>query len=229
MKTGKLSGKELMEDIIRKKEYEAKRFAELGSDVTGKGAETIYRDASGRRVTAKELQEIRAEQKRGRAKPTYDDQSQLEWGGGLAQKQRKELELKRIREESSKAFGRSFDEDYDAERREQTRWGDPMAHLVKSKADSGHDVGLEAAASRRPLPSQLENLERPEFRIPSEVPPHSWLRRRVHPPANRYGIKPGRHWDGVDRSNGFEQDLFKRQNELKMRQQEAAMWAQSDL
>lgn len=65
--------------------------------------------------------------------------------------------------------------------------------------------------------------------VPQEVPPHSWLRRKVPAPVNRYNLRPGRHWDGVDRSNGFEKQMFKMLNQRNAQELEARMWAQEDM
>lgn len=67
------------------------------------------------------------------------------------------------------------------------------------------------------------------FAIPQGVPPHSWLKRGVAAPANRYNIRPGRHWDGVDRSNGFERQMFSYKNTRAAMETEARLWSMSDL
>ncbi|DBA86072.1 hypothetical protein WJX77_002076 [Trebouxia sp. C0004] len=211
-RAGQVTGSELAAELKAKAQREAKQFAELGVQLTGRGADTVYRDKTGKRVS---LEEIKAQQDAAK-KPVAETP---EWGGGMAQKREAEEKRRQMQAEAAKPFARRR-EDVDEHLRHRERFGDPMAYLVKKRP----------AAEPSIIPPALQKrMKKAGFIIPQEVPPHSWLKRNLGPPGNRYTIRPGRHWDGVDRSTGFEKDMFAIINERKNRSQEAHMWSQGDM
>ncbi|XP_030543594.1 BUD13 homolog isoform X2 [Rhodamnia argentea] len=213
--TGLISGKDISKDTAKIKKDEWLRFNALDASITGKGAEGVYRDKlTGKRLSKEEV--LKSRQK-VEEKPK---EKKLEWGKGLAQKREAEERLQELESEKDKPFARTRDDpELDKMLKERVRWGDPMAHLVKKKhvepalADFGDD----------------EKMKESGFVIPQDIPSHSWLKRGLDAAPNRYGIRPGRHWDGVDRSTGYEKELFKRMNEKRASEREAYLWSVSDM
>ena len=152
----------------------------------------VFRDKEGRAVSRDEYLEQQAAAKK---KAQYDSEAQLAWGGGLRQRQQAEERARAMAEEAAKPFVRGRDPELDAIQKRVSRWGDPLAHLAKRREPELEAPPAQAAA-------RAKKLKKSGFIVPQEVPPHSWVRRGVGPPINRYNIRPGRHWDGVDRSNG---------------------------
>ncbi|CAH9066308.1 unnamed protein product [Cuscuta europaea] len=217
-KTGLVTAKDVKDEIAKTKKEEWLRIKEMDPSVSGVGAAGVYRDkVTGERVSKEEF--LKSHKKKEKEKPK---EIKLEWGKGLAQKREMEARLQELESEKEKPFARSRDDpELDNMLKERLRWGDPMAHLVKKKqADQAlllPDLGSD------------DRMKESGFVIPQEVPPHSWIRRGLEAAPNRYGIKPGRHWDGVDRSNGYEKQLFKRTNEKQATEKEAYLWSVADM
>ncbi|KAL6861555.1 hypothetical protein ACP4OV_017255 [Aristida adscensionis] len=211
-RAGLMTAEEVKEDIRKIKEDEKLKFAAQDPSVVGKGAKAVFRDKEGRRITVEEMREAE--------EPKKPKEIHIEWGKGLVQKREAEARFQELEAEKNKPFARTRDDpELDNMLKNRIRWGDPMAHLVKRKDPEYllEDLGDD------------EKMKESGFIVPQNIPSHSWLKRGVDPPPNRYGIKPGRHWDGVDRSNGFEKDMFKLKNEKQAMEQEAYLWSVSDM
>ncbi|CBI33922.3 hypothetical protein AAG906_033910 [Vitis piasezkii] len=213
-KTGLISGKDIGELNAKTKKNDWLRFKEMDPLISGRGAEPVYRDKrKGDRISKEEF----LKSQKGEEKPK---EKKLEWGKGLAQKREAETKQQELELEKDKPFARTRDDpELDKILKDRVRWGDPMAHLVKRKN------------SELILPDlgDGEKMKESGFIIPQEIPSHSWIKRGLDAAPNRYGIRPGRHWDGVDRSTGFEKQMFKRTNEKQATEREAYLWSVADM
>nr|XP_003701712.1 PREDICTED: BUD13 homolog isoform X1 [Megachile rotundata]XP_012136849.1 PREDICTED: BUD13 homolog isoform X1 [Megachile rotundata]XP_012136850.1 PREDICTED: BUD13 homolog isoform X1 [Megachile rotundata] len=141
-----------------------------------------------------------AEEREKQKRQAELDEKYAKWGAGLKQVEDREEKLKDDLYEMSKPLARYADDaDLDRRLREQEREGDPMLEYIKQKQIK--------EGKRKP--------DRPKYEG-SYMP-------------NRFGIKPGHRWDGVDRSNGYEKRWFDAQNAKIARQEEAYKWSTSDM
>ncbi|CAD7705212.1 unnamed protein product [Ostreobium quekettii] len=217
---GMVSGQQLRQDLEKKRRQDKARLLALDAGQTGEGAETVYRDAHGRRMSLEELKEKRAKEQKQR-----EEQETAPWGSGLLQQREMERRRVEMQREAAKPFARSRDDkDLDEMYRTRTRFGDPMAQFTKKRQLTDEELAPPVITD-----SMRQFMNKSGFVVPQDVPPYSWLKRGVAPPTNRYNIRPGRHWDGVVRTNGFEQEFLKQLNEKKALEKEAMMWSVEDM
>jgi len=120
----------------------------------------------------------------------------MEWGVGEKNVEQETKDKQMLEDEAGRGYHGYWKDDpkLNQERKEEIRFGDPMANKLTKKA----------------LPKNLK------------------IYTRSFPP-NRFNIRPGWRWDGVDRSNKYEQELFRLQNEKAARKEEQMYWAQADM
>lgn len=149
----------------------------------------------------RDLNSEREQQLEKQAMQEKKDEMYAKWGKGLAQHEQKRQNTENAAREMTKPLARYIDdEDLDRMLREQERDGDPMANFLKKKMEK------ESKGKK----------ERPKY-------------KGSNPPINRFNIWPGYRWDGVDRSNGFENQYFARISEKKATQESAYMWSVEDM
>ncbi|KLO19296.1 hypothetical protein SCHPADRAFT_935375 [Schizopora paradoxa] len=190
---GILNAKQLKK-VLGKGEVIRKPQTEEEIEAARQAQETVYRDATGRRIDTKAE---RAEAARKKREKEEAEAKKMEWGKGLVQigeADRRKAELEKERRRGLAVY--ADDKDLNNELKAQERWNDPAAAFLSKKTSKGP--------------------RKPEYTGPP-------------PPPNRFGIKPGYRWDGVDRGNGFEKKLFQKVNERKRRGQESYNWSVDEM
>ncbi|ORZ01155.1 Pre-mRNA-splicing factor of RES complex-domain-containing protein [Syncephalastrum racemosum] len=194
-RAGLLTGDALKQEVARAREAEKQALERL-KEHSGKDAETVYRDATGRKIDPKIK---KAEEERARKEANEQAAQRMEWGKGLVQRSEAEAKRRQLEEEKHKPMARyADDEELNQELKEQQRWNDPAAGFLTSKSTS-----------------KSKRVTRPRYHGP-------WK-------PNRFMIPPGYRWDGVDRSNHFEDKFLLRQNAKKARDKEAHAWSIEDM
>lgn len=150
---------------------------------TAKEEETVYRDATGRRI---DISMKRAEARRAAAEAEEKERLAKEALKGDVQQEEARRRREQLEDAKLMPLARGADdEEMNKELKEQERWNDPMMQFMSNTESKG-----KGKSKRKPVYTGAA-------------------------PPNRYGIKPGYRWDGVDRGTGFEAERFKALNRQK--------------
>ncbi|XP_052615135.1 BUD13 homolog isoform X2 [Peromyscus californicus insignis] len=189
----------LVTDVQR----EQQELRKQDQDTTALGAQFEFAETVFRDKSGRKrnLKLERLEQRRKAEKDSERDELYAQWGKGLAQSRQQQQNVEDAMKEMQKPLARYIDdEDLDRMLREQEREGDPMANFIK----------------KNKAKENKHKKVRPRYSGPA-------------PPPNRFNIWPGYRWDGVDRSNGFEQKRFARLASKKAVEELAYKWSVEDM
>ncbi|XP_078389777.1 BUD13 homolog isoform X3 [Cetorhinus maximus] len=149
----------------------------------------------------RDLDQERIEHKKKEEEKAAKQEKYAQWGKGVAQEEQQKKNVIDALHEMQKPLARHIDdEDLDRFLREKERDGDPMAGLIRKKKEK----------------EAKNKNEKPVYSGPA-------------PPPNRFNLYPGYRWDGVDRSNGFEQKRYARLADKKAVQEIAYKWSVEDM
>lgn len=201
---GKTAGlqqaKDLAVELEQFKQRENSVFRNLPVEQSGANAATVLRDRKTGKI--RNLEEEQEEQRRKQEEEDKNKEKYSKWGRGLKQVEDINTKIAEDLHEMSKPLARyADDEDLERYLKEQEREEDPMLAYIRKKKKK------EAVATGKPMKPTYEGEFMP----------------------NRFGIRPGYRWDGVDRSNGYEKRWFEVQNEKRAQQEEVYKWSTEDM
>ena len=178
----------------------------------GEGQETVYRDKKGKKLDM--LNEFMRQQAVNEGKNFKIDKAQNEWGKGTVQKEEVEALRQELVDVASEPFARTIDNPrMEAMRKEIIRDGDPMAEYFarKKEKDDSVKARTESSSGREVLV-----VAKPIYKGPVGAP-------------NRFRIRPGYRWDGIDRGNKYEHKILTKSNDRTALKEDEYRWSVSDM
>ncbi|CAH1391647.1 unnamed protein product [Nezara viridula] len=198
-KAGLQDAKNLKDELRKLKEQENALFEKMKASVSGKSAAVIKRDKKTGKI--RDIDKEKEEEVKKSARVTERENKYARWGKGLKQIEEAEERVADYLHEVNKPLARyANDQDLDRMLKARDREGDPMLDYIRNKQSESIDV---------------DNRGKPTY--------------QGYYLPNRFNIRPGHRWDGVDRSNGYEKQWFEKQNAKKALQEEAYKWSTSDM
>jgi pre-mRNA-splicing factor CWC26 len=173
--------------------------AQIMVDKYGMG-ETVFRDRTGKQVE----EPLPPAHQRGR--PQIDPEMQRQLNTGKVQRERELAEQQDMSRLQNSSFARhAGDSELEAARKEAIRVGDPMAAYTAQNQQQKTEANSNGMLHVRPV-----------YKGPSAKP-------------NRYGIRPGFRWDGMDRGNDWEDKLLSQRYNHEHQNEQAYRWSTADM
>mmetsp|Transcript_46268 Transcript_46268/g.83380 ORF Transcript_46268/g.83380 Transcript_46268/m.83380 type:complete len:524 (+) Transcript_46268:3-1574(+) len=198
LSSGLVKGSDLKAEAAKVRAERRAAVEALPDEETGKGATTVYRNREGKRIEREAW--VEQQQKKKKKKASDYPEQELEWGGGLKQRDKNEAEAEELSRIAAQPFARfEPDQKYMEELKAKQDWNDPMRKQEETEETAPELRKDNVAASEGPK-------KRPQC-------PHQ-------PWPNRYGIKPGYRWDGKVRGNGYERKWLEAKSGAARKQNE---------
>jgi len=125
--SGGLLTKAQLRKKLGPKQSDKERRAEEAEE-NARQQETVYRDASGRKI---DMKAEKAEAARRKREAEEKEAQKMEWGKGLTQREEKERERATMEKERHKGFARHADDaDLNEEQKAKELWNDPAAAFI---------------------------------------------------------------------------------------------------